>query len=225
MGASDIFPALISSADICIVPAARNEHMREMGVIPGLLLEFLACRRPVIAARVTGIEELVRDGTEVMFYNCGDSNSLARAVNFMLRNNRQRTLLAEKGYKLVRESYPASAYRRRILSVYRDMEEFSGILKSMRPELIPSDITPDVQDDAPRKSLPVPEGVKMHVKPSSGKRLPKPPVKGALKESSSEPLHSEKKGPADRRPPSMRPMRDGPEIPEHGKDSSHRDRE
>jgi len=117
-------PLVIASADIILLPSIAHQRLREMGGLPGPLLECLACKRPVISARVTGVEEVIREGTEALLYSPGDPSSLIEALRFLLRNEPQRRRLAEKGYKHVREAYPASAFRRRLLAAYRSVLRF-----------------------------------------------------------------------------------------------------
>ena len=64
------------------------------------------------------IDFFVRDGTEALFFTPGDPAGLASAVLFLLKNPRQRRLLADRGYRRVREHFSASAQRRLLLESY-----------------------------------------------------------------------------------------------------------
>lgn len=114
-------PLLISSATVCLAPASPGPRYTEWGDQPTGLLEYMACRRPVIAARAAGVEEIVRDGAEAMLYTPGDPDSLTSAILFLLRNPRHRELLAKRGYHRVREQFCESAQRRGILEVYANL--------------------------------------------------------------------------------------------------------
>jgi hypothetical protein len=81
----------------------------------------MACQRPVIAARGSGVEEVLRDGTEALLYSPGDAASLASSIIFLLRNPKQRRLLAKRGYRRVREQYCESSQRRLVLQAYREL--------------------------------------------------------------------------------------------------------
>ncbi len=124
LGDHDLLPLLIATADVCLIPSVAHPRLREMGCLPGPLLECLACKRPVVAARVPGVEEVIREGTEAALYTPGDRHGLVEALRFLLKNEPQRRRLAEKGYKHVREAYPASALRRRLLAAYRGVVRF-----------------------------------------------------------------------------------------------------
>lgn len=114
-------PSQISASTICLAPHSPTERLVEWGEQPQGLLEFMACQRPVIAARGPGVEEVVRDGTEAMLYTPGDPASLTSSVLFQLRNPRHRRLLAKRGYHRVREQYGESAQRRQVLQAYREL--------------------------------------------------------------------------------------------------------
>lgn len=119
-------PQLLSAVTLGIAPAAPTERYLEWGDQPTGLLEYMACRLPVIAARVPGVEEIVRDGTEALLYPPGDADSLTSAVLFLIRNSRHRDLLAKRGYRRVREQFCESSTRRLTLSVYRDLLGLTG---------------------------------------------------------------------------------------------------
>jgi len=192
----DFLPIIIASADVCLVPAAKSDQLRQMGVLPGIILEYLACRKPVIAARTTGIEEVVSDGTAAALYNCGDGDSLIKALKFVLRNERQRSRMSRKGYKIVRESFSAFAFRRRILAAYRGMNEFSEALRPMGAALMPdadpppgsnrpqgpSGVAPSKRPltRGPSGRIPRTDGQNLEINngTSTGKKKPPPPFSG-----------------------------------------------
>lgn len=114
-------PRLISSSSICLLPAAPIERYLKWGDLPTGMLEFLACRCPIVAPRIAGVEEIVRDGTEAMLYTPGDPSGLTSAILFLLRNPRHRQLLAKRGYRRTREQYCESGLRRRIRHAYHEL--------------------------------------------------------------------------------------------------------
>jgi glycosyltransferase involved in cell wall biosynthesis len=119
----DDVPAAIASADVgigCAGPAER--YLRAGDWVPGVL-EFMACRRPVVAARVPAIRDVFADRRELLLYEPGDPESLAEAVLTLLRSSARRDALAQAGYRRVREDFPASATRRRLLGVYRTLAD------------------------------------------------------------------------------------------------------
>ena len=61
------------------------------------LMEAMACRKPVIASRVGGIPELVRDGREGLLVEAGDVSELALAIVKLLGDEKLRSRMGQAG--------------------------------------------------------------------------------------------------------------------------------
>lgn len=109
---------VIAGADLCIAPASEAPRFQVLGDLPQPLLEYLACHRPVVAAGVPGVAEVLRDEQEGLLYPPGDEGALAEAVLEMLRDGSLAERLTEQGYRRVRELFSSGARRRRISEVY-----------------------------------------------------------------------------------------------------------
>lgn len=110
--------AVIAGADVCIAPASEAPRFQVLGDLPQPLLEYLACHRPVVAAGVPGVAEVLRDEQEGLLYPPGDEAALAEAILEMLRDASLAERLTEQGYRRVRELFSSGARRRRIADVY-----------------------------------------------------------------------------------------------------------
>ncbi|MBW2465003.1 MAG: glycosyltransferase family 4 protein [Deltaproteobacteria bacterium] len=111
-------PMLIGAADLCLASAAAAPRFRDLGDLPQPLLEFLACRRPVVAAGVPGVSEVLRDDEEGLIYPPGDHEALADAIITLLADDAQRERLVDAAYARVRSLFSGGARRRRIAEVY-----------------------------------------------------------------------------------------------------------
>ncbi|HEY3357609.1 MAG TPA: glycosyltransferase family 4 protein [Polyangia bacterium] len=111
-------PRVISSATVCVAPHAADEHDRPLSSYPTKVLEYLACRRPVVAPRRAAVAELMKEGQEGLMFTPGDVRDLAAKVLVLLGDPELRARLAEAGYRAARERHPASAARRALLEVY-----------------------------------------------------------------------------------------------------------
>jgi glycosyltransferase involved in cell wall biosynthesis len=111
-------PSLIAACDIGLVPAAESPRFQEGGDLPQPLLEYLACRRPVVAAGVPGVSEVVRDEKEGLLYLPGDETILAEAIETLLSQHTMRARLVESAYDRVRWEFSSAARRRRMAEVY-----------------------------------------------------------------------------------------------------------
>ncbi len=114
----DALPMIIGAADICVATAAASPRFQDMGDLPQPLLEYLACRRPVVAAGVPGLAEVIRDDKEALLYPPGDEAVLADSIGLLIRTPLLRERLVEAAYDRVRWTYGEGARRRRIAEVY-----------------------------------------------------------------------------------------------------------
>lgn len=114
----DDMPRVIAHSTVCVAPASPDSADRPLAGFPTKLLEYMACRRPVVAPRRSSVEEVIRDGEEGLLFAPGDSADLASAIGRLLDDAALREKCAEAGYRRVRLEHPASATRRRLLEAY-----------------------------------------------------------------------------------------------------------
>jgi glycosyltransferase involved in cell wall biosynthesis len=82
---------------------------------PLKLFEYLAFGIPVVASRLRGLDDVVKDRESCIFFNPGCGLDLGDAVNHLIADARLYQKLAEKGPKLVK-SYTWDARALKILS-------------------------------------------------------------------------------------------------------------
>jgi glycosyltransferase involved in cell wall biosynthesis len=93
-----LIPALMARAVVTVVPS-RDEAF-------GLVnIESLAVGTPVVASRVGGIPEIVRDGVEGLLVPPDDPAALAKAIHRILESPRLRSGLSEAGRMRFLSSY------------------------------------------------------------------------------------------------------------------------
>lgn len=114
-------PRLIAGAQVCVAPSAADPGERPLAGFPTKLLEYMACRRAVVAPRRAAVEELIADGRDGLLFAPGDGVALAHAIGRLLDDPALREALATSGYQRVRAEHPASATRRRLLEVYAEL--------------------------------------------------------------------------------------------------------
>jgi glycosyltransferase involved in cell wall biosynthesis len=76
----------IGSFDIAVLPSRREG-------LPNVLLEYLAMGRSVVATRVGGIPEVLRDGSTGVLVPPDDPASLAAAIDDLLRDSERRAAM------------------------------------------------------------------------------------------------------------------------------------
>ncbi len=114
----DDVPDLIARAAVCVAPRAVDLGSSPAAVFPTKLLEYMACRRPVVAARRSAATLLVRDGETGLLFTPGDPASLADRLVSLLADTDLRERVADAGYEHVRRHYSASNTRRSLRRAY-----------------------------------------------------------------------------------------------------------
>lgn len=114
----DAMPALIGRATVCVAPTAIDLPRRPYALYPTSLLEYLACRRAVLAPRRGAVTALVEHGREGLLFQPGDAADLAHKLVRLLEDRGLRDRLAAAGYERVRRELNAAAARRAITAAY-----------------------------------------------------------------------------------------------------------
>jgi glycosyltransferase involved in cell wall biosynthesis len=161
----DQIPALIATATVCVVPAAADLSPNPSVVYPTKLLEYMACKRPVVAPRRESIAQVVENNREALLFEPGDPVDLARKVLRILGEPLLRDRLAQGAYERVRRDFTASAARRAIRRAYGVLAQRFAIAAEPR------------DDDAPKPELLVDDDFEATV----FEEVPAPPVEPAAR--------------------------------------------
>ncbi|MBT3194337.1 MAG: glycosyltransferase [Verrucomicrobia bacterium] len=70
---------ILSAADVCVLPSFHEG-------LPICILEYMAAAKPIVAADVGGVREMLRDGKEGYLIGAGDTNALADRIASLLEN-------------------------------------------------------------------------------------------------------------------------------------------
>jgi phosphatidylinositol alpha-mannosyltransferase len=105
-------PAFFHAADVVCSPALGGESF---GIV---LLEAMASNRPVVASRIDGYEELVRNRGCACLVPPGDAAALAASLTMVLTNTVARLEIVAAGTILARE-YDWSAVALRVMEIYQ----------------------------------------------------------------------------------------------------------
>ena len=114
----DQVPALLATATVCVVPAAADLTPNPTVVFPTKLLEYMACRRAIVAPKRETVTQVVEHGREALLFEPGDPLDLARKVLRLLGEPALRERIAANAYERVRREHTASAARRAVRKAY-----------------------------------------------------------------------------------------------------------
>ena len=89
--------------------------------LPVVLMEAMACERPVIATAVAGVRELVRDGDTGLLVSAGRADELADALQRLLSDAALRDRLAAQGRMFVERHHDVDASARAVARIFSDV--------------------------------------------------------------------------------------------------------
>ena len=115
----DTIPEAINQATICVAPLTFNDRNVTQGCCPIKVLEYLACRKPVVASNLPVVRELVREGMDALLFAPDDPVDLARCVLTLLEDPALAQSLAEAGYRRVQKHFTWQKAQQRLLEVYQ----------------------------------------------------------------------------------------------------------
>lgn len=92
----------INASEICVAPFVRERNQR-IGLSPLKLCEYMACGKPVVASRISGLE-ILEENKAGLLVNPEDYAELAQAIIKLLREPSLRQQMGENGRKYVLEN-------------------------------------------------------------------------------------------------------------------------
>ena len=87
------------------------------------LMEAMACGCAVIASKVGGNPELVRDGETGLLFEPGDSSGLAAALETLIQNEALRKRIAAEGTAFIQQHFSIQAAAQRMGEIYSQLIE------------------------------------------------------------------------------------------------------
>jgi glycosyltransferase involved in cell wall biosynthesis len=116
-------PSLLATATVCVVPSASDLTPNPSVVYPTKILEYMACKRAIVAPRRETVQMVVDNTKEALLFEPGDPIDLARKVLRLLGEPALRDKLAAAAYERVRRDFTASSARRALRKAYDLIEK------------------------------------------------------------------------------------------------------
>lgn len=85
--------------------------------LPRVILEAMALSKPVIASRVGGIPDLVKDGENGFLFEVGNVRQLAEKLRALLQNREMAIKMGEHGRQLVQNQFSNEKYLQNYLQM------------------------------------------------------------------------------------------------------------
>ena len=117
---SDKTPLFYNVADIFVLPSIvdRNGETETLGVV---LLEAMACEKPVIASRVGGIPDIITKECGILVKQ-KDPSQLSKSIIKLLGNSRLRNKMGKKGRKRIESNFIWGKTGSKMLEIYEKMK-------------------------------------------------------------------------------------------------------
>lgn len=110
----ELFLSSFAACDVFVLPS----EYEAFGIV---LLEAMACKKPVIGTRVGGVPEAIGSEGAGIIVEYNDSDALSEAINQLLNDSKKRKKMGEIGRKRVKENFTWASVVDQIEQVYAEL--------------------------------------------------------------------------------------------------------
>lgn len=114
-------PAMLSIADIAVVPSAPVSASGGGTGTPLKLFEYMAAGKPIVASAVNQATEVIQHGHTGLLVEAGNVNRFAEAIHMLLNDPEKRARLGKNARQQAVERYSWEEYTRRLEEIYLDV--------------------------------------------------------------------------------------------------------
>jgi len=125
VGFRDDLPSLMKACDMFVCPSLWEG-------MPNVILEAMACAKPVIATRVVGCVDLVKDGETGLLVPPRDASALADAIFRLFDEPDAAASMGAAGLQRVREHFTVELMVNRNISLYRQLLSWHSPRRRMK---------------------------------------------------------------------------------------------
>jgi glycosyltransferase involved in cell wall biosynthesis len=120
LGRRTDLPYVYAASDIVVMPFLDNYALMDT---PLSLLEAMACGKPVIASKIGGMPEILRENETGVTVNPGDENELAEALFKVVNDNDLAKTLGHNGRKIVVSNHDWDDISMRMEDIYSEVSK------------------------------------------------------------------------------------------------------
>jgi len=124
---------LMRGASFFVIPSECYENC------PLLILEAFASGKPVVAASIGGIPELVRAGFNGLLFQPGSSSRLAERIRYLVSNPQEVTRMGRNARKTAEELYSPGVHYQKLMRIYEEVTVIHRrkMARKTKPSLLP----------------------------------------------------------------------------------------
>ncbi len=116
----DVMPKFINIADLCINPFEVNNATRN--IIPGKILQYLACGKPVLATPLPSVISLLDDRKHDLFFS--SIADFSKNTIMLLENKETAKRLGENGFQYIKDNHDEEKLAHRLETIlYQEIQE------------------------------------------------------------------------------------------------------
>jgi glycosyltransferase involved in cell wall biosynthesis len=112
--APDEIPAHMKNCELFVLPSYVEG-------LPNVVLEAMACGKPVVASEVMGIPEEVSDGVTGLLIQPGDVSGLTEAIQFLTNNPARAREMGMRGRERVAKEFTWERNASEMMSIYQEV--------------------------------------------------------------------------------------------------------
>ncbi len=117
----DLVPSYIAASKVCLIPHIASGHTNS--TIPHKIFQAMAMDKPVVVSSAKPLKRIVEETGAGLVFPSGDAGALAEAVIRIYRDNGLATKFGKAGRRAVQERYNWNIEGRKLVELYRDLEE------------------------------------------------------------------------------------------------------
>jgi glycosyltransferase involved in cell wall biosynthesis len=111
-------PAVIHAADLCVAPLAPTERNVVQGCCPVKIFEYMACGKPIVAANLPVVREILTHEEDALLYKVDKPSRLANCLLRLAEDDTLRQRLGENALRKARETFSWQRAQEALLMVY-----------------------------------------------------------------------------------------------------------
>jgi hypothetical protein len=121
----DKLPQLLGSFRFMVLPCVRDSE-GDMDGLPQVLMEAMACGRPVISTKLVGIPDLIRHEMDGLLVTTGNVPELVDAIERMLTDDAMVDRMGESSAEYVRQYFDRNSNVDRVAALFQWALETPG---------------------------------------------------------------------------------------------------
>jgi glycosyltransferase involved in cell wall biosynthesis len=114
-------PAAINAADACVAPLVPTERNLVQGCCPIKILEYMACGKPIVAANLPVVREILTDGEDALLYHVRKPARLADTLVRLADDRQLQRRIGEAALRTARERFGWQRAQGALLEVYEGL--------------------------------------------------------------------------------------------------------